>query len=131
MRKMSILTLVAATLCIGACVNVDVGDVTGWGGDSSPKEEAQKFLRASFNNVWASARDVARSMMKVTESKTWTDDGMSRGKIKGKGKDDVRYEINLEDKGSKGVEVKVKVKGEDRRGQRDHGPHPKGKLRPT
>ena len=113
MKKMSILAAVVAAMLVGACVNVDVGDVTGWGGggESKPKEELQKYLKGNFDNVWNSTCAVARDTMKITERKRWEDDGESRGKIKGTAKDDVRYEIELQDKGGRGIQVKVKVKG--------------------
>ena len=113
MKKMWVLAAAAALVAFG-CIKVDVSDVTGWGGGdgkSTPKEETQKYLSGSFDDAWDSACAVARDTMKITERKRWQDDDEWRGKLKGTAKDDVRYEIELQDKGSRGIQVKVKVKG--------------------
>lgn len=113
--RSALVGLVLLSMCLAAgCVNVDVGDFTGFsgGGSDTPKEEIEKFYRSDFDDVYDAALAVARDVVKIRERKREGDEGKRKGKIKGKSKDDTEIEFQLEDKGSRGVRLKIKVKGE-------------------
>ena len=103
------------SLCLAAgCLNVDVGDISGFrpGGSDTPREEIEKFYRSDFDDVYDAALGVARDVIRINERKREGEEGKRNGKIKGKNKDGTEVEFQLEDKGSRGVRVKIKVKGE-------------------
>jgi len=107
--------LLSACLAAGCfSANVDVGDFTGFrsGGSDTPKEEIENFYRSDFDDVYDAALDVGRDAFKIHERKREADDGKRKGKIKGRNKDGVEIEFQLEEKGYQGVKVKIKVKGE-------------------
>ena len=112
MTARAVACILAVAFLAAGCLQVDVGDITGWGGGGSktPKDEGVAVYDGSFDDVWDAACSVAQDLVKVSEKKRWIDDSEGRGKLKGRTKDDVQVEFQLKEKGA-GVEVKVKVTG--------------------
>ena len=114
-------SVLAGSMLLSACLaagcfsaNVDVGDFSGFssGGSDTPREEIEEFYRGDFDDVYDAALAVAKDVVKIRERKREGDAGEHKGKIKGKNKDGTEVEFQLEEKGSRGVRVKIKVKGE-------------------